>query len=663
VKRRTFLKGAAGVGAGAMSFGVLSGGCTAGAGRERAYAGQAGEVKVLKRLENKYISLALHSDASADLFDKRTQTHWRMGAVALQETGPIDEGHVWLRTSRSICEQYPGRFSGRKTGESVRFVLLGRQSRPMGTFVLDVRLDGEWLEFVISDIDERLDSLIFPPSIESEGLVFPSKLGRLVRRPTQGRYFWTFFSHLNMRWFGGLKADAGRYGPGWMAIFTREFADAGVSHTELSASPGWLKSLGRWRYPRTIRYRFTQDGYVGMAKAFRVWAIENGLHKSIEEKKAQVPAVGNLSAGRFLSIVQACPPVGRRYFEDRLKPYNEKMLRARPIANISHRQAAAIIKEAQRLGMKHGLALLRGWINGGYDYPHPDVWPPEPALGGIDELKAACSMAGPVAVGLHDNYQDIYEHCKSFPKGVIRMANGQLMPGGYWAGGQAYIINPRDGIEYAKRNWRKIKTLRPAAMFIDTTTVVQPYESYEKGNTLTRSQDIACKRQLLEFFKDQKVVLGSEGGSDFGMAYVDFFENWHHRTPGESIPLWPIVYGDAAFCARLRDNNFCIVMNYTQTAWPWWLEDMLWGYMPYFGIDCTCEWEKRKAEFKSTLHVDAWHGRVGGRQMVNHRFLADDFAVEQTTFANGLSIIVNFDRAERLIEGTGVPGYGYVIEG
>ncbi len=657
MKRRTFLKGAAGVGAGAMSFGVLSGGgCADGADRGRVCAGQAGEAKTLKRLENKYIRLALYSNASAELLDKKTQTRWRMGAVALQETGPIDEGHVWLRTSRSICEQYPGRFSGRKTGESVRFALLGRQNRAMGTFVLDVRLDGEWLEFVISDIDERLPSLIFPPAIESDSLVFPSKLSRWIRKPTQGRYFWPFFSNLNMRWFGGLKGDAG-----WIAVFTRQFADAGVSHTEMSASPGWLKSLGRWRYPRTIRYRFTQDGYVGMAKAFRTWAIENGLHKSIEEKTAQVPAVGNLLGGRFFSIVQACPAVGRRYFDDRLKPCDEKMLRARPVSNISHLQAAAIIKEAQQWGMKHGLALLRGWINGGYDFSHPDVWPPEPALGGIDELRAACSMAGPVTVALHDNHQDIYEHCASFPKGIIRMANGELMPGGYWAGGQAYIINSRDSVTYAKRNWRQIKNLKPSAMFIDTTTVVQAYESYEKANTLTRSQDIEYKQQLLKFFKDQKVVLGSEGGSDFGMAYTDFLENWHQRTPGESIPLWPIVYGDAAFCTRLRDNNFCITMNYPQTPWPWWLEDMLWGYMPYFGIDCTCEWEKRKAEFKSTLHVDDWHGRVGGRQMVDHRFWTDDSAVEQTTFANGLSIIVNFDKAERPADGVSVPGYGYVI--
>ncbi len=656
MERRTFLKRVAELSVGVISAGSIATGCSSGIGHRIEVGAERQRPVPVKQLENDYIRFLFYSDASADVVDKTTQTGWRMAPVALQETGAIDEGHVWLRTSRSICEQYPGRFVGEKVGQAVRFVLLGRQDRVMGTFVCEAGLDGKWLEFVIKDVDEGLASLVFPPAIESESLVFPRKLGQWVRRPLDGRYFWTFFSHLNMRWFGGLKGDAG-----WMAVFNREFADAGVMATEMSASPGWLKSLGRWRYPRTIRYRFTQGGYVGMAKVYRRWAIENGLHKSIKEKMEQVPAIQNLAGGRFFSLVQACTPIRREYFENRLKPYDEGMLRDKAVSNISHAEAAELIQDVQRLGMKRGLVLLRGWINGGYDWSHPDVWPTERVLGSVDELRALCSMEGPIVVGLHDNYQDIYEHCESFPRGVNWLADGRLMPGGYWAGGQAYIINSRDSVKYAKRNWEQIKILRPRMVFIDTTTVVQAYESYETGNTLTRSQDIECKAELLKFFKRQGVILGSEGGADFGMAYIDYAEAWHRRTAGESIPIWPLVYGDAAFVTRLRDNSFCVVMNWPQTEYPWWLEDMLWGYMAYFGVDNADELKMREDEFKSTLHVDKWHNRVGGQVMTGHRFLTDDFAVEETRFANGLGIVVNFEREERVVDAVRVPGYGYVV--
>jgi hypothetical protein len=528
----------------------------------------------------------------------------------------------------------------------------------MGTFLCDVTLDGPWIEFVISDIDERLPSLVFPTPIESESLVVPQKLGRWIRKPLADRYFWPFFSNLNMRWFGGLKGDNG-----WMAVFNREFADAGVMAAEMTTSPAWLKSLSRWSYPRTIRYTFTQGGYVGMAKAYRKWAMEHGLYKSIDEKIDELPAVQNLIGGRFFSIVQACTPVRREYFENTMRAWDESMLRDKPVSNVSHAQAAAIIEDAKKHGMKKGMVLLRGWINGGYDWAHPDVWPPEPALGSIDELRRLCSMDGPIAVGLHDNYQDIYEQSPSFPDGTIRLEDGKPMPGGYWAGGRAYIINSRDSVRYAKRNWQNIKTLQPRMMFVDTTTVVQTYQSYEKGNTLTRSQDVEYKQQLMKFFREQHVIYGSEGGADFGAAYTDYTEAWHQRIPGESVPIWPIVYGDAVLVNRLRDNDFCIVMNWKETEYPWWLEDMLWGYMAYFGIDCTCDWDKRKEEFKALAHVDQWHARVGGKAMTDHRFLTDDNAVEQTTFTNGEQITVNFSRQERKINGVSIPGHSYVIAG
>ncbi len=608
--------------------------------------------KVIKRLENKYMKVEIYSDATADLLDKKTNTKWRMGPVAFEEAGPIDVGHVWQRSERSICEQYPGRFRGKAGGDSIRFTMLGRLLKPMGQFTCDVKLDGPWLEFTLSDIDEGLQSLVFPPPIQSESMVFPRGVGLWLRKPMSDRRFWTFFSHLNMRWFGGLKGNKDPEAAGWIAIFNKRFADAGVTAAEMSASPGWLKSLGKWSYPRTIRYRFTTGGYVGLAKAYRAWAIENGLYVSLKDKMGKRPALKNLLGGRILSITQAYPAYTRRWFENRLRPFDESQIGGKMRIFVTHSQAGQVIEQAGQLGMK-GLAVLRGWINGGYDWSHPDIWPPERQLGTVEELKGLCSMAGPIAGGLHDNYQDIYEQCPSFPNGVIRLADGRLMAGGYWAGGQAYILNSRNGLKYAERNWENIETLKPAAMYIDTTTAVQNYESFEPGNTQTRSQDVEQRGRLLKFFTDKGIVLGSEWGADFGIPYVDYASSRHSRTAGESIPLWPLVFHDAVFSVRSGSAG--------RQGKPGWLENMLWGYVLSFRVRGFDGWKEQAEDFKSTLCVDRWNERIGAEQMTDHKFLTDDFAVEQTTFGNGLSIIVNFSKGDRTVDGAAVPGWGYVI--
>ncbi len=609
--------------------------------------------KVIKQLENEYMKVVIYSDATADLLDKKTNTKWRMGPVAFEEAGPIDVGHVWQRSGRSICEQYPGRFRGTADGDSIRFTVLGYRLKEMGKFTCDVKLDGPWLVFTLRDIDEGLQSLVFPTPIQSESMVFPRGVGLWLRKPMSERRFWTFFSHLNMRWFGGLKGVNDPEAAGWIAIFTERFADAGVMAAEMSASPGWLKSLGKWSYPRTIRYRFTKGGYVGLAKTYRAWFTAAGLFRSLKEKMKQKPALGNLLGGRILSITQAYPAYTRRWFEDRLRPFDESLIDGKMRIFVTHSQAGQVIEQAGQLGMKKGLAVLRGWIKGGYDWSHPDIWPPERQLGTIEELKGLCSMAGPIAGGLHDNYQDIYEQCPSFPNGVIRLADGELLAGGYWAGGQAYILNSRNGLKYAERNWERLSTLKPAAMYIDTTTAVQNYESFEPGNTQTRAQDVEQRGRLLKFFSDKGVVLGSEWGADFGIRYLDYASSRHSRAAGESIPLWPLVFHDAVFSVRSGSAG--------RQARPGWLENMLWGYVVSFRVNGFDGWKEQAEDFKSTFHVDRWNERIGAEEMTEHKFLTDDFAVEQTTFGNGLSIIVNFSGEDRTVDGVVVPGRGYVI--
>ncbi len=204
-------------------------------------------------------------------------------------------------------------------------------------------------------------------------------------------------------------------------------------------------------------------------------------------------------------------------------------------------------------------------------------------------------------------------------------------------------------------------------MFIDTTSAVQCYESYEKGNTLTRTQDVKCKVELLKFFKSQGMVLGSEEGADFAMPHLDWIENRHARVAGESIPLWPLVFHDAAACGRYVndevDAGTWMGGAIEGRGYPTVLEDMLWGYFVLSGLKDMSSWTKQKESLKATKYADEWFRSISTAAMTEHHFLTPDNSVEQTTFSNGRSITVNFSKEPWKQGAVEVAAKSYLISG
>ncbi len=607
---------------------------------------------VLRRLENRFLAVAIFADGSASIEDKVRGVRWRMGPVALQDKSAIEVGEVWLRSERGIQEQYPGRFAGETAGDRLRFTLLARQGRPVGRFTCDVSLEEDELVYRVLEIDEEIPSLAFPPPIESGAVVLPSGVGRILREAETGtifpRHLNTFYTRLNMRWVGGLRGDAG-----WIAIFDEGFEDAFALLASRSVSPGCLRTLGKWRHPYAIRYVFTGGGHVGLAKAYRRWFQTKGLFVSLDRKVQANPRLRSLLGGRAFWIDLARPRQDARTADELLVPAEKRTADQSLDVHFRYADVKALVEEMKKAGLTRGLLKIGGWIDGGYDWSHPDVWPPPPALGSLDELQLLLQGDGDLLAGLHDNNQDMYEHTPSFPNGVNRLASGELMTGGIWAGGQAYILRSDASLEYARRNWEQIRTLQPKAMFIDIVTAMQLYESHEPGHLSTKADDLRRKVELMAFYKSQGVLFGSEEAADFGIPYVDWFENRHRRVPGESIPLWPLVFHDAAFCTRYGG-----VTGGGDS--PGWLEDMLWGYLPHFRINPG--W-RPEGLFTRTFHVDRWHAEIGLAEMVDHRFRADDWSVEETHFGNGRGIVCNFSPEPRTVDGATVPARGYRLLG
>ena len=161
---------------------------------------------------------------------------------------------------------------------------------------------------------------------------------------------------------------------------------------------------------------------------------------------------------------------------------------------------------------------------------------------------------------------------------------------------------------------------------------------------------------MLRFYKERGQVLGSEEGADFGVPLVDWIENRHHRVPGESIPLWPLVFHDAAFCARYGPGP--LSAEHEQGSAPRWLTDMLWGYMLIWGFP-----DHGKGHLPAITklqHVYDWHRKIGIEEMVNHRYLTEDGQVEETTF-DSAAIIANFSPEARTVNGITIPAHDFII--
>ncbi len=607
-------------------------------------------------IENDFLKLEVAADSQTTIYDKQTGKVWATGPVAYQDRDEIVQDVVWTRCERVWADYFIGRFTAEKIDEQrLRInVMPPPWTDTCGSAVIRWELDGPELVLHIEDIDESLPSFNYPPAIESASLVMPSKVGQWLRanKPEMTCYFATQNNGLNMRWVGGLDADEQR---GWMMIFENGFTDIGTYRNNLHITPTFLKAKSVWSGAHSVRYCFTDNGYVGLAKRFRRWAQDHGLWRSLQDKMEACPALKKLHGGRIVSMFQ-CSTKHTNITENNLNPVSseERVADGDVEVRVSHADAAQIFAQAKAWGMDKGLFVLRGTFQGGYDDHHPDIWPPEQALGTVDELKNLVEQDGEYLAALHDNYQDIYTQSPTFPEGVIKTRTGDLMTGGPWHGGLCFITCTKKQRALAERNWPYLKTLGVSAHFVDTLSCVRFYECFDEDHPMTRDEDPDLKADLMQFFKDQDVVLGSEEAADFGVPYLDWLENRHTHVPHESIPLWSLVFHDAAFSARYGTAGTSGGKAVRQ------LENALWGYMSYWPANDLASWPQEEAEFKASLAIDALHKKIGAEDMTHHQYL-DDGLVEQTTFANGVSVIANFADEPRTINGQTIPSEDYII--
>ncbi len=204
-------------------------------------------------------------------------------------------------------------------------------------------------------------------------------------------------------------------------------------------------------------------------------------------------------------------------------------------------QSAQLLQLAFRYGLTDSMVIWHNWQRWGYDYRLPDIYPPNPQLGTLEEMKqliATCRKVG-VPIALHDNYIDFYPDAEgfSYEKCIAFTAGGEPIKAWLNEGRQARSYRYRaDRVEpFLQRNLRLIKDhLQPTAYFIDVWSSIRPYDYWTAdGRFYDRIFTRNCWGKHFAWIRD---FLGddapqiSESGHDQLIGWLDGAQTNHLRV-------------------------------------------------------------------------------------------------------------------------------------
>ena len=567
-----------------------------------------------------------------ELASPRLRVH--VGPDLGMEAHDLRTNQVWRSDAPTIPWVVLGaRTTGSHSDLRVRDLMSGAE--------LQVRLEvagSEMQVAITAPAGAPLESeILFPPAFASrpgdyivvpyaEGVIFP------VEDLQQQRSFHYADYKSTMAWCGVTDTKSG------YMILPETAPDAAVlirpGGTEgkglLGLQPAWDSEKGSWGYTRRAVYAFfDQGGYVAMAGRYRQWAEKAGLVKPFREKVKKRPVID-----RLIGAV------------DQWGQFNP-----------------AWYRELRELGVDRAICSL----GGGWKAPT-----------GVSDLVKELNDLG-FLPSHYDIYTDVWPATKDdeprgarkngYPEDVYVNADGSLTKGWVIKQGGAnyqgyYICASQHAKEAIPRITADLKLNPFTCRFIDVVTATGPRECYSPTHPETRSQDIAAKHDMLGLVSGRfGLVTGSEECRDWAMDVADFGEgtmtiraatnagyDWTRPAkPDEEY----LLRNDPRFRVPLHALAFhdCHVATwYTGDGGPrvpdTWLQkdllNILYGTMPLWSLNKDLWATYRKEALCCYYRVSPVFRATGYDRMISHQFLTADRWVQETQFAGGVKVIVNF---------------------
>ena len=415
----------------------------------------------------------------------------------------------------------------------------------------------------------------------------------------------------------------------------------------LAIGPGWRSEKGQFGYARRVGYAFfSEGGYVAMCGRYRAFAEEQGLVKTLREKREENPNVDPLVGAANL------------WWMDGWK--------ADPVE---------LCREMQKLGMER---ILFSDQRSRYDTRAMNEM--GILTGRIDSYHDSMDPAIVASSFDHPNQNWVQE---AWPNGLVIGADGEHKAG--------FPYRDRDGRlripgwvcdipapGYAQKRIQEDQSHHPrTARFLDTTACDEWNECYHDDHPMTRTDSRNWRMELLRRVNAEGLIVGTEQGHVAALHHAHYFEGMMSLFPyrvdphtdhrGQMIdevpdyierfqvghewrlPLWELCFHD------------CVV-----STWYWhdysnkfprvWRKRDLWnalyGTVPMYLFTKIAAWERCKQSVARSYQTATLVARATGyEQMTSHEWLTDDHSAQRTEFANGVAVTVDFDNLTHKVEG------------
>ena len=199
--------------------------------------------------------------------------------------------------------------------------------------------------------------------------------------------------------------------------------------------------------------------------------------------------------------------------------------------------------------------------------------------------------------------------------------------------------------DYIRRNYARLSEagIEPDGAYLDCFSGIELEECYNPMHRMTRRECAQKRNECFELVRSQGRIVSSEEGC---YPYVNHLDLLHHapyvyafmRVAGVDtpnlipVPLFSLVYHE------------CIVIPWSMGCRGWGtperdcggLHGMLNGGVTMLEFD-PCEAELRMSQDLMRLNRTVWN-----REMTGHRFLGDGTSRQQSRFADGTAVTVDF---------------------
>lgn len=344
-----------------------------------------------------------------------------------------------------------------------------------------------------------------------------------------------------------------------------------------------------------------------------------------------------------------------------------------------------LMARAFAYGATDSMLMIHSWQRWGYDYRLPDIYPPNPGAGTLEELRRVGTICRgrDVPWGLHDNYIDFYPDADGFSYNDIEFSeSGQPMKAWLNQGreAQSYTWRPDRFQPWLKRNLELIgKGLAPTASFVDVFASKSSTDFYDRQGNFHSA--LETRKAWGEAFAAIRNAF--EGGPTVSEAGGDHLIGWLDGADCQFLDLTavPKEFAIMAPCADWERVPWADAVYHTKYI----LHGA--GYSTRYqnvrsrrshGIES----DDYLASEMLTGHALMTDSAAGVRGAVRKYWLAQDFvrslAADQIAgvdfepgdmhrvtvrWASGATVRVNRSAADWTVEGRVLPQHGFLARG